>query len=358
MKIILYIDTMQYGGANRVMANLANYFSSLSDNRVILINDIECKNEKEYILNDKIERYYLDKDITNKFMRKQIQRIKMLRKIVKNTDADVILSFMGPPNYRMLISTMGLSIKKCVSVRNDPYREYGKGIRRIIANIIFLLSDGYILQTEDAAKYFVKNIQKKSKIIFNPVNEKFYSVKRDVEEKRIVMVGRLQKQKNFELAIRAFAKVHRLHADYKLCIYGEGELKPKLKKLALELNISNFVEFLGQVSDIEKKLSNASLFLLTSDFEGMPNALMEAMAVGVPVISTDCPCGGPRTLIENEMQGILVPCNQCDALANAIDKVLDDNQLRNVMRINCKKRAEEFLPIKIFEQWDNYLRRM
>ena len=154
-----------------------------------------------------------------------IKRILKLRKIIKAEHTDAVVSFMGPPNIRMLLATMGLKCRKIVSVRNDPYKEYGDGLVKMVTNIIFRLADGCVFQTKEAAMYFSKNIQQKSKIIFNPVGKQFYEVKRVDNPKNIVTVGRLFLQKNHTLLIKAFSKLAHEFPDDNLIIYGEGELE-------------------------------------------------------------------------------------------------------------------------------------
>ena len=112
---------------------------------------------------------------------------------------------------------------------------------------------------------------------------------------------------------------------------------------------------MGPTTQVENVLAHAKLFVLSSDYEGMPNALMEAMAAGVPCISTDCPCGGPRTLIRNEMDGILVPTGNCEMMAEAISRLLSEYNTANNLSTSAKKRSDIFKPEIIFEQWKNYI---
>ena len=158
-------------------------------------------------------------------------------------------------------------------------------------------------------------------------------------EKEIVSVGRLNIPKNFPLLIRAFAKISEKHQDYILKIYGQGGLLESLKKLTRELGVEEKVEFPGYVNDIPKVLQKASLFVLSSHYEGMPNALAEAMSLGLPCISTDCPVGGPRFLINEEENGILVPVDDDDALADAIERVLNNEDLKEKLGKNFKRRT-------------------
>lgn len=354
-KIILYIDYMQRGGAQRVMNNLANYFVSQKID-TILINDFEIEDKtKEYKVCQDVKRYYLDKKNSNR-VKKNFLRVNRLRKIIKHEKPDIVISFLGPPNFRMLVSTIGIRVKKIVSVRNDPYKEYGKGIKKLITNGIFLLANGCIFQTEEAAMYFSQAIRNKSCVIYNPVDKRFYMEKYIGDNKEIIMVGRLHHQKRPELLLEAFAKISNKFTDYYISYYGTGYLQAYLQSLIKELKIENRVFFRGQTDEIEAKLSHAKVFVLASDYEGMPNALMEAMAVGVPCISTDCPCGGPKEIIRNSKQGILITCGNVDELAFALEKILGNQTLQKTLSFNAKERAEEFYPDIIFGQWYEYLK--
>lgn len=353
-KIIFYIDSMQLGGAQRVMNNLLNYYVS-QEVEVILINDIVPVNDfPEYAIHSSVKRLFLD-DRELSRIEKNMHRIVKLRKIVKEENPDVMLSFLGPPNIRMLMATIGLNSKKVVSVRNDPHREYGFGIKKIISKIIFQLADGCVFQTKDAMEYFGNKLKKKAKIIFNPVDERFYKTEWNAKKKHVVAIGRLEPQKNPELLIRAFANISPRFPDYELHMYGEGNLKKFLAELCAELGIQNRVFLNGHTNEVETKLSEATVFALTSDYEGMPNILMEAMAVGIPVITTDCPCGGPRMLINNDNEGILVTCGDEKMLSDAMEKILSSQEVRTRMSENERKRAKVFQPEIIYSEWNDFL---
>lgn len=353
-KVVFYIDCMQMGGANRVMANIATYFAE-SGHEVLLINDIEpIKDKPEYSIATSIRRVYLDKGNQQKYS-KNVNRILSLRKILIQEKPSAIVSFMGPPNIRMLVASIGLSVRKIVSVRNDPYREYGSGLWKIIANIFFLLSDGCVFQTEYAQSYFWGSIRRKSKIICNPIDNKFYSVKWKRGGKDIVVIGRLQPQKNPLLALEAFSKISDIFPDNRLVYYGDDELKDEIIQRSRSACLENRVIVHGKTGHVEDILSNSALYVLTSDFEGLPNALMEAMAVGVPAISTDCPCGGPKSLIKSSKQGLLVECRNVEALADAMKTILGDNKLQEIMSQNERLRAESFREQIVCRQWEEYI---
>ncbi len=354
-KIVLYIDSMQRGGAQRVMSVLASHFVECGI-ETILVNDIvPVEGISEYTVSDQLKRIFLDEYITIKG--KTLNRILRLRKIINEYKPDCVLSFLGPPNIRMLIATIGCKCKKAVSVRNDPSKEYGVGVRRLCAKAIFNLADKCIFQTKDAALYFSKRVRRRSRVIFNPVDNMFYKQKWRGKGDDLFMVGRLQPQKNHMLAIAAFGKIAYLFPQTRLVICGEGVLREKLEDEVQGLGLQDRVVFRGLVTDVASELINAKCFVMSSDYEGMPNALMEAMAIGVPSISTDCPCGGPHSLFsfDKKLAGILVPCRDKEKLIDAMKCVICDNDLRDSLHLLAKQRAEEFRTDTILKVWDDYL---
>ena len=355
-KIVLYIDSMNRGGAQRVMINLATYLAN-DGIKTILVTDFPSDGRNsQYNVPDQIERRYLSNSSHGNIIYKNLVRIKRLRKIVKNELPDVVLSFLGRPNITMLLATNGLQVRKVISVRNDPNREYGGSrIKQKMIGSFFKKTDGVVFQTRDAEKYFPKAVQLKSTIILNPVDEKFFLIDRCSLTQNIISVGRIEKQKNHKLLINAFSKVKDIIPNQNLLILGDGSLRCELENYVKKINLSGRVIFKGNVHNVEDELKKASLFVLSSDWEGLPNVLMEAMAVGVPVISTDCPCGGPKMLIRSEDEGLIVPCgNECE-LASAILKIISSKDIQNRMSKKEKERAMEFYPKKIYSQWVDFL---
>ncbi|MDO4526631.1 MAG: glycosyltransferase [Candidatus Saccharibacteria bacterium] len=348
-KIVLYIDSMHRGGAERVMSIIANHFAD--ENDVVLVTDLPVvKNESNYTISKKVKCVCLQPK-SKMFLLKNWQRIKELRRIVKVNNADIVLSFLREQNYRMILATMGLKCKKCVSVRNDPNREYGSSwVNKKIANKIFGFADECVFQTNDAKRYFSKKIQKKSVIIANPIDEKFFKVKRAKQPKNIITVGRLEPQKNHKLLIESFARISDRIPDEKLLIYGDGSLRNELQKYIDELGLHDRVLLMGKFCDIEKELAKARLFVLSSDYEGMPNALMEAMAAGVPCVSTDCPCGGPRKLFCDKNSNNLVSCSDAKKMSEAMYKVMKENDLNVEVKKNCGTIVY-YCTEKIMQKW-------
>ena len=313
-KVVLYIGSLSRGGAERVIATLANY---LNKSGVLCVVVTTYQRENEYELDKGIKRIILStpkkRTIVSKFFNNISQLLK-LRNIVKKEHPNTILSFMGEPNFRMLLSCLSLKTRKVISIRNDPEKEYPTVISRVFAKIVFRLADHIVFQTEDARKWFPISIQKKSSIILNPVDDVFFNTVFDGIRHDFVTTGRLTSQKNHKMLIKAFAKIADKVND-NLYIYGEGGLRAELEQLVADLNMQRRVFLPGVVKNVADTIKSAKLFVLSSDYEGLPNSLMEAMALGIPCISTDCPCGGPRMLLQKDA---LVPVNDELCLSNTM----------------------------------------
>lgn len=352
MKILFYINSISHGGAERVLVNLANQFSK-NGNEVCLVTSL--KKQWEYPLVKQVSRISLEEEDYKKesFFQQNFKWTKKLRKIIKQQSPDIVISFMAEPNFRAILATLGLKTKCMVSVRNDPNKEYPNVVYRILAKVLYLFADGTVFQTEDAKSWFSIPIQKKSEIIYNQVDYKFYNHPVCDVKKDIVTCGRLVEQKNQEMLIDAFAKIA---ADIteNLYIYGEGKLREKLENKIKEMHLEERVFLPGNIMNVEEMLSKAALFVLPSDYEGMPNALMEAMAVGVPCISTNCPCGGPLMLFEGDAEA-LVEVGNVDEMAERMKKFLANKEKSKEIGAKMKKYSLAFTPERIFKKWDEYV---
>lgn len=347
MKIIFYINAIHHGGAERVMTNLTK---ELSD-------EIECVlvtsfvDDWEYPVCNKVKRINLIDRVNNNFIKRNIELISRLRKVIKQEKPDIVLSFMAEPNFRNIIASIGLKNRTIISIRNDPNREYPNTLFKMTARILYPLATGVVFQTRDAQKWFSKKIENKSKIIYNPVDNVFYEERYYGERRNIVTTGRLTEQKNHSMLIKAFASISHL-IDENLVIYGDGELREQLEQLIKNLKLEGRVFLPGAVKNVADEIKNAKLFVLSSDYEGMPNSLMEAMALGLPCFSTDCPCGGPRLLLD---EVYLTPVGDADALGKKMLNLLSDSSELLEASKSCISNAELFKSEKVYKEWRSFL---
>jgi len=358
-RIALFISSLQKGGSERVMVNLAEYFHEKKYD-VILVT--QYKMETEYSISPEIRRVYSEPDeslLQGGRIRNFCVRFGALRDIWNAYKPDLILSFLGKNNLMAVATAAFLPSKVVVSVRGEPTMEYEGRLMQMIAKFVFRFADGVVLQTERARAFFPKSVRKKSVILPNPLNPQFLNRKISTErEDLIAAAGRLDENKNHAMLIHAFAKIADEYPTAKLVIYGEGVLRTALEELVAEKGLSDRISLPGSVNDVAEHICKARIFTLTSNTEGMPNSIIEAMALGIPVIATDCPCGGPAALIENEVNGLLVPVGDAFALADAFRRIFEDRDFELKLRENACKITEKLAPDKVDKEWEEYLNRM
>lgn len=348
---MFYINAIHHGGAERVMVNLAKQFANDGTECILVTSFVDTW---EYPVDPTVKRISLYKKQIGGFIRRNLKLTSALRRLIREERPDLLITFMAEPNFRGIFACAGLKTKNLISIRNDPTREYAGHIQRFLAKTLFRKADGVVFQTEEAKEWFPKRIQKKSKVIFNQVDLRFYTTPPDEKKKQIVTTGRLVPQKNHKLLIEAFCDISD-QIEETLWIYGDGPLKEELSALIEERGLQNRVFLPGATKDVSTALASAELFVLSSDFEGMPNALMEAMALGLPCISTDCPCGGPRALFGDELKECLYPVNNSARLSELLLSLLKNQSKLDELGQLAKKKAEAFNPKTIFAEWNQFI---
>lgn len=356
MRIAFCLGGLNKGGAERVVSNLANYMAK--DNEIIII--ITKLDKIEYELDEKVKVFVLDNNSNNKI--NIIRNIKILikmKKILINNNTDVAIAFLQEPIARLLFlkkfNRKIRKIKTIISMRIDPNHAFNSFKNRLSLSL-YNMADGIVFQTEEAKQFFNKRIQKKGIIIPNAINPIFYDLRKKTKRKNVlVSVGRLTKQKNYPMLINAFSIVSKRYKDYTLEIFGDGVLKQELQNLIDSLDLKNKILLRGNVKNIKDEIYNARLFILSSDYEGLSNALMESLALGIPTISTDSDGGGAKMLIKDGINGILVPKDDYRYLATKISDLLDDENLSNKLSMNAIESMKKYNPKKINKEWSNYI---
>ncbi len=348
MKVFFYITSIERGGgAERVICNLANQFSLAGNECTMITSHPE---EVEYALEPVIRRVNLAPFRTPGFIRRNRELFSGLKKLVREEKPEVLISFMAEPNFRAVPACFGTDTKTIISVRNDPSREYPTLFHRILAKTLFKRADFAVFQTTDAKNWFPAKLRKKSEVIFNPIDEKFLNEPLSERGMDIVATGRLEPQKNHRLLIDAFTEIAD-KTECNLVIYGEGSLREELQSRIDENGMHDRILLPGRTTDVISSIRNAAVYVLSSDYEGMPNALMEAMALGIPCISTDCPCGGPGELIDNGKNGLLVETGNVSALSKAMLGILENSDKAAEMGRQAKTDCGKYTSSEIFKKW-------
>lgn len=352
-KITFFDGTLEKGGAERVISILSKKFVDAGYDVEILLY---FSRKIYYKIDERIKITTIEGETGTSNI---IKNIMWMRNYLREKKT-CLVSFLAPFNMVALVASFGLKQPIIVADRNDPSRVPESLFLRFVRNFLYQFANKIIVQTNHNKEYFNKKLAKKIEIIFNPVDvgESKGAGLATKKEKRIVSVGRLMEQKNHQLLIRCFSKIKKTNPDYKLSIYGEGPERENLEKQVHELGLDEDVVLEGQVDDIFSKITNSEIFILSSNYEGMPNALIEAMCLGLPVISTKV--SGATDLIEDGINGLLVDCMNENQLFNALYRMINDNALRwkcaqNAVDIANKLNADDILSrwVSVIEEVNN-----
>lgn len=342
--ITFVVGLLLQGGAERVVVNLSGAMACQGKDVVILSYYDE---NSVYDLHPKVKLIKVQRETKSKNI---IKNLAFIRRFFQKRQGTVY-SFIAIFNMISIIAHIGLKSRLIVADRNDPNCIPADWIMRIIRNYLYRYADLIVVQTKKNAEYFRKRLKIPTKIIYNPLelNGKEGQALKTTKKNLIVSVGRLMPQKNQKMLIRAFHKVRMNFSTYQLIIFGEGDSREELEQLLEELELSDCVSLPGNCSNIYDEISFAKLFVISSDFEGMPNALVEAMGLGLPVLSTKV--SGATDLIIDGVNGELVDVGNEAQLADRMMAILRDENLQNSYGKNAMKVCDNLNNKRIAEKW-------
>lgn len=346
-KIAIIAHGLANGGAERVASILANYFSKSGYN-VLFIAAYSAK--KEYKLLDDVEYTYINTLKKKSFGRLIDRNIKIYRKL-RQYNADSIFSFIVNETILSILHKLPI----IYSLRIDP-NVTKNWIDRVLREYAYLKSKKVVFQTKGAQAYFSYKIKEKSIIIPNPIYTNKLPLWSDhIHNKIFVTACRLTEQKNLPMMMQAFYKFHLEFPEYELHIYGEGELKEKLQSIIKKLDAVDYIILKGRSTKIYDIMAESYGFILTSNYEGLSNSMLEALAIGTPCICTDCPPGGAREYIRHMENGLLVPCGSPEATYEALKTLATDSSICNKFSKNSLKYRVILNADNICSQWENII---
>lgn len=353
MNISIFISGVTGGGAEKVACAVASYLV----NHGHLVELLTMSDEKAtYPLDCRVTRKCLLKECERRnFLFNNTLRFVRLVKYLLCKKPDAYLAML-PTNISTILSLRCLISSKIIAAERANPASYNVKTQKKLASLAHK-ADAWVFQTNVQKDWYENRTTiKKGIVIPNAINPDVLNVGTIVEKKtHIVTAGRLTDQKNHLLLIDSFAKIAKKHSSYNLVIYGEGPNRGVLEDKISSLGLSGRVLLPGYSPDVVRSVSESSLFVLSSDYEGMPNALMEAMALGVPCVSTDCGGGGARFLIEDGKNGLLVPRQDKDALAEAMDRILSDQEFAMSLGREAHKLCDTLAPDVIYGQWEEFI---
>lgn len=347
-QIIFISNEVANGGAGRVISVLANAF--VKEGYGVSIYSYH-KSSETYPLDKLVKQYFLRVKYKSKLLNK-VDRILQLRKEFKKNFGATIISFEYFVNMQTVIAGFGLKNRTIISERNDPAQQDSRKLIKHLRNILYGLADVLVCQTPEAKAYFPEFVQKKAVVIPNPIKEGLPKPFNGKRKKIIVNFGRLEKQKNLPLLIEAFALLYKEYPDYRLFLYGDGSAKKSIEALIAEKKLQDCVTLHGSTPDIHTKILDCAMYVSSSDYEGLSNSMLEAMALGLPCVVTDCPCGGAKMMIRSYENGILVPVKDVQSMYEAMKYLIENPKQAAYISHNATKIRMDLAAEKIASQWE------
>jgi glycosyltransferase involved in cell wall biosynthesis len=362
MRLTLVAPSLSGGGAERAVVLIAEGF--LKKGHKVSVVTLAGTETDFYALPDGSHRLALN--IAGKSptiihaLWNNMYRLGVLRQAIRSLQPEVVISFLDQTNILTLLALSKTSYPVIVNEQNNPVIATGE-LWKKLRRLTYPHSASVVSASQGVDYYFDWLPKTKRAVIYNPLMplkddpSKINLIKdANPDKKWVIAMGRLVYQKGFDILLSAFHKIAGRHSDWQLLILGEGELRPELEDLRQSLGLTDQVLFPGFISNPFPVLKNSKLFVLSSRFEGFGNVLIEAMACGLPVISTDCP-SGPREIIHDEVDGLLVPNEDANALAAAMDRLMSDEAERQRLAARAPEVAERFSLEKVIGIWEELI---
>lgn len=347
MNITFITSTLHAGGSERVMSLLANGLSERGHKvEIICIN----KHIVYYPINKDVELTFAE-DIIGKSI---IKKTLWLRQYVKKKKTDIVIAFMLEIYCLTLTALIGIKVPIISSERVDPHF-FGKA-KGFLRWLLLRRTTHLVVQTRQIKSFFSEKLQRKTTIIPNPVTEKVYEILPSEKEKKLIAVGRLAYQKNYTMLLDVMKNIIPDFPDYHLFIYGEGPERDVYEREIAEKGLKEFVFMPGKTEHILEEMNSSDIFVMTSDFEGMSNAMLEAICIGLPVVTTNV--SGAKDLIEDGINGYIVEKGDTDGFTYALRKLLSNENLRIKMGNANRNKAQDFKINKIVDQWESLIKKV
>jgi glycosyltransferase involved in cell wall biosynthesis len=357
MKVTLFVDSLGPGGAERVLSLVASRWAERGHEvTVVTLTDPALD---FYPLHPRMRRATigLPGPATSRARAAvlNVRRGVRIRRYLRRHRADAVVSFMDRMNVLVLAATLGQARNVIVSERVDPRHQPVEAAVRIGRRMLYRRAALLVVQTSTVRSWAQAEMPTvRVRVIPNPVGSTFTPRLQEPGSHRFVAIGRLARQKGFDLLLNAFAGIAEALPDWSLHVYGEGEERPALERQAAQLGIADRVRLPGIVERTDQVLREADVFVLPSRYEGFPNVLLEALATGVPSVSFACP-SGPEDIVVDRENGLLVPCGDQGGLGRAMLELAGDARLRVTLARKGTETVQRFQTDVVGGLWDEAL---
>ncbi len=391
-RVLMVMPVLKGGGAERVASILTNEFynngyecefllTSTEKNEVIsrdLHKDIPVLILHDYFRKSFFDYFYKILRVVSSILCKPFERmkkytptlfayisfvanyhkeIKTLGRVLKDREDATVIAFLQPAIPIALLAGRRTKNRIIISERGDPKRLMKHRYGYNFIKKYYERADKIVFQTEDAKNTYPQNISVKGTVIFNPVKDNLPERYVGKRSKNITTFCRISYQKNLPVLVKAFADVHKEHPDYRLRIIGNTQNEDdekalrETKQIIAEFNLGDYIDFEPFSLDVHSEIIKDAVYVNSSDYEGMSNAMLEAMAIGMPVVCTDCPIGGASSVINDGENGLLTDVGDSQGLAEAIKKVITDNELSQKLSDNAVKIKYELSLSNVARKW-------
>lgn len=394
-EIVLMLHQMSGGGAERVMLLLANWLAENGNSVTLILTSQLLRDIKGYTINPKVTLLSLkemqgdgsyissslvksydrsgrigyklakithkkpsDKAVFNKYISKYSSELNAFDYFISARKSARIVAFLDNPiHFSLLMKEKYPGLRLIISERNDPKLHDSSLSSGLFIRKYYHYADRIVFQSTGAKEYYSKDIQNKGVIIPNPITQNLPEPYLGVRKKKIVNFCRISHQKNLPLLIDAYAKFYKKHHDYSLEIIGdtgneEGkEVLRKINDMIQSYGLSQTITIKPFDPNLHNAIKDYAMFVSSSDYEGMSNSMLEAMAIGLPTICTDCPAGGAREIIRDHENGLLVPVKDADALCKAMCEVAENASLSDNLSKNGAKLRDTLSIERIMNEW-------
>lgn len=348
--ICFFIDSLSNsGGTERVTTVIANGLAS--HNFIVTIVTIQKFEKSFFKLNKNISVMCL-RDTENKMsLWERVTVILKLRKIIKEKKIDILISVDSLLSIYSLPASFSYNVKNICWEQFNFKIDLNRYLRKMARQLSGILSDRIVVLSEKDKTFWDNGLvfnRAGVSVVYNPSSYSITELAYCAESRKVLCVGRLTKQKGFDLILNAWKEINNRHPDWILTIVGNGEEKENLINRAKELHIVECTEFVAATSNIQDMYSKSSIFCLPSRFEGFGLVGIEALSFGLPIVAYNCDCGPSEFVSSN---GVLVQNGDVEALAESLISIMSDTQVRTSMSKNSKIAAEKFMLEKVIDNW-------